>query len=134
VILEPAEDPVLDPELETLNPLQKEIAKDVNVSEDLTETQQADVRALLEEYKDTFMDFPCITNVSEHEIQLTTSDPSFKGRAFPLPLAFQETLEREIDSMAVESSKSLPLRMLHLSTWLRSRMGVRESVQTTETE
>ena len=34
----------------------------------------------------------------KHVIQLTTSDP-IKGRAYPLPLALGETLDREIDNM-----------------------------------
>jgi len=99
VILESVEDLVdQGPELETLNPLQKETVKDVKISSELSETQQADVQGLLEEYKDIFTDVLSITNVAEHGIQLTTSEP-IKGRAYPLPLALRDTLDREIDNM-----------------------------------
>ena len=98
-ILEP-EDDLTDqgPELETLNPLQKETVRDVKISSELSEAQQADVRVLLEEYKDIFTDVPSITDFGEHRIQLTTAEP-IKGRAYSLPLALRETLDREIDSM-----------------------------------
>jgi len=98
VILESEED-LADqgPELETLNPLQKETVKDVKISSELSETQ-VDIQGLLEEYKDIFTDVPSITNAAEHEIQLTTAEP-IKGRAYPLPLALRDTLDREIDNM-----------------------------------
>ena len=86
------------PELETLNSLQKETVKDVKVSQDLSEQQQVDVRALLEEYKDIFTDVPSITNLGEHGIQLTTTEP-IKGKMYPLPHAMRETLDKEIDNM-----------------------------------
>jgi len=98
-ILEPEEEFIdQGPELETLNPLQKETIKDVKVSPKLSESQQADVQALLEEYQDIFTDVPSITNVGEHGIQLTSVEP-IKGKPYPLPHAMRETLERELDSM-----------------------------------
>ena len=90
VILEP-EDDLTDqgPELETLNPLQKETVRDVKVSKELSEQQQTDVHDLLEEYQDIFTDVPSITPLEKHGIQLTTSEP-IRGKAYPLPHAMRE--------------------------------------------
>ena len=98
-ILEP-EDDLTDqgPELETLNPLQKETVRDVKVSKELSEQQQTDIHTLLEEYQDIFTDVPSITPLEEHRIQLTTSEP-IRGKAYPLPHAMRETLDQEIDNM-----------------------------------
>ena len=98
-ILEPEED-FLDqgPELETLNPLQKETVKDVKINPELSEEQQTEIKGLLEEYQDIFTDVPSITNQSEHRIKLTTDEP-IKGKAYSLPHAMRETLDKKIDSM-----------------------------------
>jgi len=47
---------------------------------------------------DIFTDVPSITNVSKHVIQLTTTDP-IKDRAYILPMALRETLDKQIDNM-----------------------------------
>jgi len=85
-------------ELETLTSLQKETVDDVKVNPGLSAAQQTDVRTLLEQYNDIFTDVPSITNVSEHVIQLTTTEP-IKGRAYTLAMALRETLDKEIDNM-----------------------------------
>ena len=53
---------------------------------------------MLKEYQDIFTDVPSITNAEEHGIQLTSAEP-IKGKAYSLPHAMRETLNREIDSM-----------------------------------
>jgi len=85
-------------ELETLNSLQKETVKDVKINPELPEEQQTEVRALLDQYTDIFTDVPSITNVSEHVIQLNSTEP-IKGGAYSLPHALRETLDKEIDNM-----------------------------------
>jgi len=85
-------------EFETLNSLQMETVKDVQVNPGLSAVQQAAVRTLLVQYTDIFTDVPSITNVSEHVIQLTTTK-LIKGRAYTLPMALRETLDKEIDNM-----------------------------------
>ena len=98
-ILEPEQEFIdQGPELETLTPLQKETIKDVKISPKLSESQQADIQALLEEYQDIFTDVPSITNLGEHGIQLTSAE-LIKGKPYPLPHAMRQTLERELDSM-----------------------------------
>jgi len=85
------------PELETLNPLQTETVKDVKISQDLSAEQQSDIRALLTEYQDMFTDVPSITPLERHRILLTTTDP-IRGKAYSLPRAVQETLDKEIET------------------------------------
>jgi len=97
-ILEPVEDPILDPDFGTLNPLQKETIKDVKISSNLSETQKEEVRALFTEFEDIFTDVPNVTNAGEHTIELTTAEP-IRGKAYSLPLALRDTLEKEIDNM-----------------------------------
>jgi len=85
-------------ELETLNSLRKEMVKDVKINPELSEEQQAEVRALLDQYTYIFTDVPSITNVSEHVIQLNSTEP-IKGRAYSLPHSLRKTLDKEIDNM-----------------------------------
>jgi len=85
-------------ELETLNSLQKETVKDVKINPKLSEEQQAEVRVLLVQYTDIFTDVPSIIIVSEHVIQLNSTEP-IKGRAYSLPHSLRETLNKEIDNM-----------------------------------
>ena len=86
------------PELTTLNSLQKETYKDVKISSKLTDQQRTDVQACLQEYQDIFTDVPSTTHLGSHEINLTTTEP-IRGKAYSLPHAMRETLDREIDSM-----------------------------------
>ena len=46
----------------------KKTVKDVKINLELSEEQQAEFRALLDQYTDIFTDVPSITNVSEHVI------------------------------------------------------------------
>jgi len=62
-------------EIETLNSLQKKTVRDVNINPELSEEQQAEVRALLDRCTDIFTVVPSITNVSEHVIQLNSTEP-----------------------------------------------------------
>jgi len=98
-ILEPEEETSEDAtKLQTLNPLQKETIKDVKINQDLSGDQQFDVRNLLSEFKDIFTDVPSTTSLEEHRIHLTTLEP-IRGKAYSLPHAMRETLDKEIDSM-----------------------------------
>ena len=63
-------------DLETLNSLRKETVKDVKINPELSEEQQGEVRALLDQYEDIFTNVPSITNVSEHVIQLNSTEPN----------------------------------------------------------
>ena len=65
---------------------------------ELSEEQQTEIKELLEKYRNIFTDVPSITNHSEHRIKLTTDKP-IKEKAYSLPHAMRETLDKEIDSM-----------------------------------
>ena len=60
--------------------------------------QQTEVKELLQEFRDILTDVPSITDLREHRIQLTTSDP-ITGKAYSLPHAMRETLNKDIDNM-----------------------------------
>ena len=98
-ILEPEQEMIdQGAELSTLNPLQKETYRDVQISSTLTDQQRTDVQTLLQTYQDIFTDVPKITHLGTHEINLTTDEP-IKGKAYPLPHAMRKSLDQEIDSM-----------------------------------
>ena len=65
---------------------------------DLSGPPQTEVKKLFREFRDIFTDVSSITDLREHRIQLTTSDPN-KGKAYSLPHAMRETLNKEIDNM-----------------------------------
>jgi len=71
--------------------------KDVKISQDLSTEQQSDIRALLTEYQDIFTDVPSITPLEQHRIFLTTTNP-IRGKAYSLPHAMRETVDKEIDN------------------------------------
>ena len=81
-----------------MNSLHKETGKDVKINPELSEEQQTEVRALLDQYTDIFTDVPSITNVSENVIKLNSTEP-IKGRAYSLPHLLRETLDKEIGNM-----------------------------------
>lgn len=106
-ILEPQEETGDEIQLETWNRLQNETIEDVKIHENLTEEQRTEVKGLVQEFRDIFTDVPNITNLGEHSIQLTTAEP-IRGKAYPLPHAMRENLDKEIDAMldlnVIESS------------------------------
>ena len=76
----------------------KETWKDVNVNPELSVEQRKDVDDLLKEFDDIFTDVPKVTNRGEHKIKLTSLDP-IRSKAYPLPYALRETVDKELDSM-----------------------------------
>ena len=77
---------------------QKETFRDVHINPDLEAKQKQDVVELLTEFEDVFTDVPKITNLGEHSIKLTSSEP-VRSKAYPLPYAVREAVDKEIDSM-----------------------------------
>ena len=76
----------------------KETWKDVKINDRLETDQKEAVKELLYEYRDIFTDIPKVTNLGEHQITLTTDEP-IRGKAYPLPHAMKEVLDKEIDLM-----------------------------------
>ena len=83
--------------------------EDVNISADLSEDQQREVRQLLEEYSDVLTDIPGKTNLAECNIELTDDIP-FRVKAYPVPYALEKEMDKEVTEMMkadiIESSVS----------------------------
>ena len=77
---------------------QKETYRDVNISPELSADQKQEVEELLLEFADIFTDVPKVTNLGEHNIELTSSDP-LRIKPYPIPFALRAEVNREIDSM-----------------------------------
>ena len=95
-ILEPDEDDGGIP-MELLSDA-KETWKDVKINRELSCEQTESVKQLLYEYRDILTDVPKVTTLGEHQINLTTDEP-IRGKAYPLPHAMKEVLDKEIDMM-----------------------------------
>ena len=70
----------------------------VHISEELTESQQAEMKSLLCEYPDVLTDLPGRTNTCVHDIQITSTEP-FRRKQYPIPHALQGTVREEVESM-----------------------------------
>ena len=71
--------------LPTYNLKQKETFEDVVVNEELDEEKKTEVKQLLKEYKQIFSDVPTKTNLIEHKVELTDSNP-IKHKSYPIPI------------------------------------------------
>jgi len=76
----------------------KETWKDVKINPELSCEQTERVKQLLYEYRDILTDVPKVTTLGEHQINVTTDEP-IRGKAYPLPHAMKEVLDKEIDMM-----------------------------------
>ena len=72
--------------------------KDIQLDENLTPIQKADIRDILSKFQNTLTDIPGRTNVLEHDIRLTDTKP-FKVHQYPTPFRAKEAIEREIETM-----------------------------------
>src|SRR5260221_11829079 len=80
------------------NSMQKETYRDVKIGDNLTVGQRAEVENLLAEFSDIFSDVPKLTNLVEHDIQLT-SDVPIRSPPYVAPHALRKIIEKEIDDM-----------------------------------
>jgi hypothetical protein len=80
------------------NVKQKETVNDVLINPELSKQQKQQVVALLQEYLDIFSDVPKVTNLIEHRIQLTRTEP-VRCKMYPVPYKLQETIDKEIKDM-----------------------------------
>ena len=72
--------------------------KNVELDENLTPTQRAEVKDVLSKFKKTLTDVPGRTDVLEHDIRLTDPKP-FKVHQYPTPFRAKEAIEKEIETM-----------------------------------
>ena len=77
---------------------QKETFKDININPELPEQERKEIEELVAEFQDIFTDVPKVTNLGEHTIELTSSEP-VRTKPYPLPFALREEVDREIQSM-----------------------------------
>ena len=70
----------------------------VHINPDLDSVKHREIRDLIEEFRDVFTDVPKVTNLGEHSIQLTSLDP-VRSKAYPVPYAMKEIIDKEIDTM-----------------------------------
>ena len=84
--------------IEGISVLQNETVRDVQVNPELEPGQREQMFQLLSEFQDIFNDVPKITNLEEHRIQLTGCE-HIRSKAYPLPYALREQVDKEIDSM-----------------------------------
>ena len=84
--------------LVSFNSNQTETYKDVKINPDLSPENRREFENLIKEFKDVFSDVPRVTDLGEHCIQLTSVIP-VRSKAYPVPYAMKEALDKEIDLM-----------------------------------
>jgi len=87
------DEPVAVNDADTLplyNLKQKETVKDVIINPEL----KTDIREILNEYQDIFSDVPKVTNLIEHKVQLTGTEP-VKHKSYPIPYKMQKDIDRD---------------------------------------
>lgn len=84
--------------MESIQTIQTETYKDVEISTELSESEQQQARDLIYEFRDIFTDVPKVTNLGEHSIYLTTEEP-IRTKPYALPYAMKEVLDKELEAM-----------------------------------
>jgi hypothetical protein len=77
---------------------QTETFENVHINPDLDAEKRSEVHNLIMGFSDVFTDVPKVTNLGEHGIQLTSVIP-VRAKAYPVPYAMRETIDKEIESM-----------------------------------
>ncbi|PIK63031.1 hypothetical protein BSL78_00038 [Apostichopus japonicus] len=108
-VVEDNEESSVETKIDLLPLRQKENFCDVNVSSERNEIEKVEVNKLLEKYSDVLTDLPGSTILMYHAIHLTTECP-VRSRAYPVPLAVQNTVKNELETMismdVIEKSES----------------------------
>ena len=76
----------------------KETLDDVKINTELDTNQAKEVSKLLKDFSDVFTDIPGTTDLVEHDIVLTSSQP-VRSRPYPVPYALKHEIRKEIDNM-----------------------------------
>ena len=71
---------------------------DVSKSDALTSEQRAEVEALIEQYPDVLTSVPCRTDLIQHNIKLSTSEP-IRSKGYPVPFKARDVMDSEIKEM-----------------------------------
>ena len=75
-----------------------ETIKDVSLSSDMNSVQLDQAKSLLTSFQDVLTDVPGRTNLGEHSVKLTSSDP-IRQRPYPVPHAMKNVIEEETQKM-----------------------------------
>ena len=78
--------------------ISKETLEDVKINNDMDKDQEADVKLLLKDFIDVFSDIPGTTDLVEHDIVLTSTEP-IRSRPYPVPYALKNEIRKEVDNM-----------------------------------
>ena len=76
----------------------KESVSDVQFCNNLSPEKKAEIQELLNEFSDVFSDVPGTTNIVEHEIKLTSSQP-VRSKQYPVPYSLKKDIKEEIENM-----------------------------------
>ena len=71
---------------------------DVSVSDALTSEQRAEVKALIEQYPDVLTSVPGRTDLIQHNIELSTSEP-MRSKGYQVPFKARDFMDSEIKEM-----------------------------------
>ena len=71
---------------------------DVSISDALTSEQRAEVEALIEQYPDVLTSVPGRTDLIQHDIKLSTSEP-IRWKGYPVPFKARDVMDSEIKEM-----------------------------------
>ena len=75
-----------------------ETYKNVNINPNLNENQKREIQDLIYEYRDIFSSKPGCTNLTEHKVTLTDTEP-IRLKSYPIPYNMYDQLRKEIDEM-----------------------------------
>ncbi|XP_065939102.1 uncharacterized protein [Magallana gigas] len=77
---------------------QTETAKDIKFADRLTPDQLETAKSLCDSFSDVFTDIPGMTNLVEHKIVVTSSEP-VRVKPYPIPFSTEKTVTEEVQKM-----------------------------------
>nr|XP_011415578.2 uncharacterized protein LOC105319660 isoform X2 [Crassostrea gigas] len=77
---------------------QTETAKDIKFADRLTPDQLETAKSLCDSFSDVFTDIPGMTNLVEHKIVVTSSEP-VRVKPYPIPFSTEKTITEEFQKM-----------------------------------
>ncbi|XP_065923227.1 uncharacterized protein [Magallana gigas] len=77
---------------------QTETAKDIKFADRLTPDQLETAKSLCDSFSDVFTDIPGMTNLVEHKIVVTSSEP-VRVKPYPIPFSTEKTITEEVQNM-----------------------------------
>ncbi|XP_053400680.1 uncharacterized protein LOC128557380 [Mercenaria mercenaria] len=75
-----------------------ETYENVQINPHLSESQITDIKPLIKQYQDIFTESPGTTNLVEHKVELTTTEP-VRVKQYPIPYAKRNEVNQEVQHM-----------------------------------